>query len=283
MSDDRRSSPDASLREDPLMLTAEQLQAREGKLTASRVAALMTGDAAKIMNLWREMVGDPSFVPDDLSDVWPVQLGNATEALNLEWYERKQGDLTRKGEVVCHPLHDWAACTLDGFDPVLPGPVECKHVGGWEPRETIIDRYSPQIHWQMICTGTYRAALSIIEGAREPVIEPIDFDAKYAAELFRRAESFMECVWSLTPPVAGAPIAAPIKATIVIDMAGSNEWGDCAATWLETHASAKKAASAEKSLKALVPAEAAKAFGAGVAITRDRAGRLSLRRDDHAE
>ena len=73
------------------MLTAEQLKARDGKLTASRVACLMTGDAEKIMNLWREMVGDPSFVADDLSGVWPVQLGSATEMLNLDWYTRRTG------------------------------------------------------------------------------------------------------------------------------------------------------------------------------------------------
>lgn len=261
------------------MLTAQQIQARDGKLTASRVACLMTGDATKIMNLWREMVGDPSFEPEDLSHVWPVQLGTATEAINIAWYEMKQGDLTRKGEVVCHPLHDWAACTLDGFDPVLPGPVECKHVGGWEPREAVVARYAAQVHWQMLCTGTYKAALSIIEGAREPVIEPVDFDPVYATELFRRAESFMECVWNLTPPIAGAPVAAPVRASIIIDMSASNEWCDAAVTWLENNASAEKAASAEKSLKGLVPAEATKAFGAGVAINRDRAGRLSLKKE----
>lgn len=261
------------------MLTEAQLQARDGRLTASRVACLMAGDEAKVMNLWREMVGDPSFVPDDLSGVWPVRLGEATEAVNLLWYERKVGPLTRRGEVVCHPLHDWAACTLDGFDPTLPGPVEAKHVGGREPLERVIERYMPQLHWQMLCTDTAAAALSVIEGASEPVVERVALDAAYAAELWQRAEAFMECVRNLTPPVALAPVAAPVKAVRVIDMSGSNEWGDHAATWLETNASAKKAAAAEKSLKALVPADAAKAFGAGVAINRDRAGRLSLRKD----
>ena len=62
-------------------------------------------------------------------------------------------------------------------------------------------------------------------------------------------------------------------------MSASNEWCDAAVTWLENNASAEKAASAEKSLKGLVPAEATKAFGAGVAINRDRAGRLSLKKE----
>lgn len=129
------------------MLTEAQLRARDGRLTASRVAALMTGDEAKILDLWREMVGDPAWTPEDLSGVWPVQLGIATEALNLEWYARKHGPLTRQGEVVIHPTADWAVCTLDGFDAALPGPVECKHVGGREPLERVLERYQPQLHW----------------------------------------------------------------------------------------------------------------------------------------
>lgn len=98
------------------MLSPAQLEAREGKLTGSRVACLMNGDEEAMMNLWREMVGDPAFVPDDLSGVWAVQLGSFTEPLNLDWYERKNGvQVIRRGEVVVHPDYLWAAATLDGF------------------------------------------------------------------------------------------------------------------------------------------------------------------------
>jgi predicted phage-related endonuclease len=98
------------------MLNAAQMKARDGKLTASRVACLMTGDNDKILNLWRELVGDPAYVEEDLSNVWAVQLGTATEELNLDWFERRTGKkVTRRGEVVIHPECDWAACTLDGW------------------------------------------------------------------------------------------------------------------------------------------------------------------------
>lgn len=259
------------------MLTTAQLAARDGKLTASRVACLMTGDEAKIMDLWREMVGDPGYVAEDLSGVWAVQLGSATEALNLDWYERKHGALTRRGEVVCHPLHDWATCTLDAWDDALPGPVEAKHVGGYEPLAKVTARYMPQLHWQMLCTGSYAAALSVIEGTKEPTVEIVPFDVEYATELWRRAEAFMACVYDLTPPVALAPLEAPVKAEKVYDLAGNNEWAAGAADWLANAAAAKKATSAEKALKALVPADAARCHGYGVQITRDRAGRLSLK------
>lgn len=260
------------------MLSPTQLAAREGRLTASRVACLMTGNEQEVLNLWREMVGDPDYVPEDLSAVWPVQLGSTTEGLNLEWYERKYGTISRRGEVVIGQ-HEWMAATLDGWDVVNNCPIEAKHVGGFEKFEVIVSRYQPQMQWQMLVTGARECALSVIMGASEPTIERVPFDAGYAAELMRRAAAFMQCVRELTPPVQtfSAPVAAPVKPVMIYDMSGNNVWGSEAAVWLEHRVSAKKATSAEKELKGLVPADAARCHGHGIEIKRDRAGRLSLR------
>src|SRR5690606_22031019 len=180
------------------------------------------------------------FVPEDLSDVWPVQLGTCTEALNLEWYTRRTGrPLTRQGEVVLRPGFDWAACTLDAFDVEKQAPVEAKHVGGFEKHDAIIARYMPQMHWQMLCTETKRCMLSVIEGAREPIIDEIEFDGAYASELWDRAWKFMQCVWNLVPPVEFAPVAAPVKAQKTYEMTGNNQWGAGAVTWLTTRQAAK--------------------------------------------
>lgn len=259
------------------MLSPDQIKARDGKLTASRVACLMTGDEAAILNLWREMIGDPNFVEEDLSDVWPVQLGSHTEILNLDWFERKHGPVSKRGDVIIHDAIEWAACTLDGWSDLHGRPVECKHVGGREPLEVIIARYQPQLHWQMIVTGAAECALSVIMGANEPVIEVVPFDREYADELLARARQFMECVASMTPPVALAPVAPPVIPVKTYDMSASNEWGDHAVTWVEHIAAKKKADAAEKALKALVPADAIRCHGKGCEIKRDKAGRLSLR------
>jgi hypothetical protein len=259
-------------------LTDAQMQARDGRLTASRVACLMTGDEAKILNLWRELIGDPAYVAEDLSGVWPVQLGAVTESLNVEWYERKTGrQVIRRGEVVQHPDAPWAAATLDGWDTHFPCPVECKHVGGREPLSTVIDRYQPQLQWQMLVTRAECAALSVIEGANAPIVEMIAFAPDYAGELFKRATAFMRCVESLTPPVAIPSVQAPVCPVQTYDMTGNNQWGSEAASWLENYEARKVAEKAEKSLKALVPSDAARCHGHGVQITRDRAGKLSLR------
>lgn len=263
------------------MLNPDQIRQRDGKLTASRVACLMTGDADKIMNLWRELVGDPAFVPEDLSDIWAVQLGSHTESLNLDWYEKRTGrGLAQRGDVIVHKLCDWAAATLDGWDVALQAPVECKHVGGFEKITAILERYAPQAHWQMIVTGAQKCVFSIIEGAREPVIETMDFDPHYAAELWKRAEQFMECVWSLTPPIAFAPVAAPVKPEKIYDMTGNNEWGANAATWVMHKSAAKDFEAAAKALKAIVPADAVKCNGHGISISRSKAGALTIREKD---
>lgn len=259
------------------MLSPQQIAARENKLTASRVACLMTGDSADILNLWCEMAGDPDFVPEDLSGVWPVQLGAHTESLNLDWFARKHGEVTKRGLVVTHYQKDWAACTLDGWSEKHDCPIEVKHTGGREPLETLIERYQPQMHWQMMVTHRRKCALSVILGANEPVIEFIDLDDAYAAELMRRAEAFMECVRTLTPPVVMPPVEAPIEAKKVYDMAGSNKWAAEAVTWIKTHQFRKDNEAAEKALKGLVPADAARCHGYGIEIKRDRAGRLSIR------
>lgn len=257
------------------MLSPAQITAREGRLTASRVGVLMNGDEEKLLNLWRELVGDPAFEPEDFSDYWPVQLGVATEALNLEWFSRKHGPVTRRGEVVLHG--DWAACTLDGWSEKYACPVEAKHVGGREPLETIVDRYFPQLIWQMMVTGANQCALSVIFGANAPVVELIKHNGDYARELSARAAAFMLCVRTLTPPVALPAVASPAIPKVEYDYTGRNEWASAAASWLENRIAAKKCVVAERTLKSLVPDDATRVVGHGVVITRNRASHLSLR------
>lgn len=261
-----------------MSLTAEQLAARKGKLTASRVAVLMKGDPVGILQLYKEMIGEA--IEENLDDVWPVQLGSATEKLNLDWYERKVGyHLMDRGKVIQHKTIDWAAATLDGWDSQLMCPVECKHVGGREPLEVIIDRYQPQMQWQMECTRARQCALSVIMGANEPIIEYVPRNDPYTNQMFDRAEHFMMCVDMRKPPVTLAPIGPPVIPHSVRDMNSNNAWAHQAIEWLTTHEYAKRSEDAQKVLKGMVLPEDLKVFGHGVRITRDRAGRLSLRED----
>jgi predicted phage-related endonuclease len=258
------------------MLTELQRRQRAGRLTASRVACLMTGDASAINLLYQQMIG---VVPEeDLSTVWPVRLGEATEQLNLDWFELKNAmAVVRRGEVVVHPRHPWAAATLDGWVEMLKCPIEVKHVGGREPIEVVIDRYQPQMQWQMEVTGATQCALSIIVGAFPPVVEFIERDAAYAAEMVKRGEQFMACMHERRPPVAMMPMPAPVDASKVYDYSKNNFWCAQGDIWLANKDAAKAAREAEINLKNVVPEDAKKVIGAGIQITRDKANRLSLR------
>jgi predicted phage-related endonuclease len=255
------------------MLTAEQLRLREGKLTASFAPYLMAGDEAKILNKWRELVGDPDYVPDDLSDRWPVQFGSYIEDFALDWHQRRTGRaLTRRREVVDHPTLPYVACTLDAYRADDRCVLDVKAPGAYRKIDDVCGFYTPQMIVQRRCLGADKAALLIVHGGAEPVEHPIEWAADYEAELWARAAAFMLCVQTLTPPVAIAPIAAPARPIKVYDMATSNAWATHAAVWISNRKGAKEFDGATKELKALVAADAVKAHGHGIVATRDRRG-----------
>lgn len=259
------------------MLNAAQIAARTGKLGSSDMGKLMGGNAQDIHNLWLEKTLQK--IPDDLSDVWSVQLGNATEPLNLYWYERTHRQpVSRKGDIVTHFRYDWAICTLDGWIDELRCPIECKHTGGREPFDpVIIERYQPQCQWQMEVTGSEQVALSVIMGTAEPIVEFIQRDADYAGLMLERGAMFIKHVRHKTPPVELPAIPAPIDATAIVDMHGNNEFANQASIWLDLRDSAAAYDDAAKILKSMVPPDAKRCFGYGVQITRNRLGNLSLR------
>jgi len=260
-------------------LTPEQKTAREGKLTASAIGSLVSGDKDRILNLWREMIGSPDYVEPDFSDNWPVRLGETTEQLNLDWYEKKTGNiLVNRGAVVVHPDYGWAAATLDGFDNVLACPVETKHVGGWEKTDTIIQRYMPQMHWQMECTATKQCAISIIAGAAEPYIEYINYNRDYADELMARANRFMTHVWDMTEPVViePAPVYLPHDKMIEVNFSGNNHYAAMASQWIANKKGAKDFDEAQAALKEMMPHDARRIYGHFLQIKRAKNGSIRI-------
>jgi predicted phage-related endonuclease len=260
------------------MLTAAQRAAREGKVTASFAPKLMSGDEAAILNEWRGLVGDPAYQPLDLSDAWAPMFGSYIEPFALDWHQRKTArPITRRGESVTHPSRPYVAATLDGYRPDDATVIDCKAPGAYRKLDDVTAYYTAQMIVQRRCVDADSAALLIVHGGAEPVEVPVTWDADYEAELWRRVEAFWRCVETLTPPFSVSPAPPPVRAEVVYDMQGDNEWAHHAGIWLENYPAKKIAETAERALKARVPLDAARCSGYGVTITKNRVGSLALR------
>lgn len=258
--------------------TAEQLEERRRFIGASEVPQIMNGSWH---DLWLVKTGRAQ--QRDLSDIFAVQLGIVTETLHLDWFERRVGDkVTRRGHAVMFPLWGVMRCTLDGWWPGLPGPIQAKHVNCRSNMVEVRNRYYPQVTAEMICTGARKGILSVIIGTEEPVRELIEFDDFYAEELIDRCREFWRCVESDQPPNDAPPAAAPpiaVETMRIVDMSKSNAWGEHAATWLENKKPAEKFNKATVEIKALVEADVKEASGAGIIAKRSKAGAISIKKD----
>lgn len=259
------------------MLTEEQKKQRAGRLTASRVAVLMKGVAADVMDLYLEIIGEKE--PKDLSKYWPVYHGSHTEAHHLDWLQdvTLSQPIIRRGEVVIHPRFDYFAATLDGYLRSRLCPVEVKNTGGRESFETVAQRYMPQMHWQMICTNATECLFSVIQGAAEPQCDFIEMNHDYAGELLERGHQFMEFVRLRKPPVTLPPVEPPAIPTRVVDMSMHNLWSSLEADYVETIRHAKANAQAAEGLKELVPADVKRAFGRRLEITVNKRGAKAIK------
>src|SRR5262249_27159462 len=127
-----------------------------------------------------------------------------------------------------------------------------------------------------VLTGASRRELWGLWGTKEPGGDSAGRDWNYREEIVGRAPNFLQFVEAKKPPVELEAVAPPIVADHSYDMRDNLEWMRQADRWKQTAGAVEIAADAAKILKSLVPADALKAFGHGIRITRDRAGRLSL-------
>lgn len=256
---------------------------RENCVTASFVPNLMAGDETEIYLEWQRLVGDPEYVPKDLSRNWAVQHGVREEQPALDWHEISTGEkLIRRGEFVLHPTLDYVSATIDSYRVKDDCVVEFKAIGGWQKLADVIAHYAPQVYVQRACAQASRGVLLIEHGGAEPQEYEIEFDAGYEEQIFERIEEFWSYVCDLTPPVVFPPKVPPEKMrTIDLDYENPN-WGSEMRTLLEKwdrkKDDADAFAEATDSIKKLLPIDVGKLTCGGLAIARNRANAVSIRR-----
>lgn len=248
-------------------------ETRRKSIGSSEAKIIMDGAPESLIRLWQEKRGE--IEPEDLSRVVPVCIGTVTEPLNLAFFEDETGlTVTREGEQVTHPEFAFMGATLDGWIAPESAVVECKHVGGFEPFETVVARYMPQVHHTMSVTDARKAYLSVLIGTGQFRIQPIEPDPFYLAELIEREAAFWKCVERGEPPAPMPPVPTPIppEKMRVADMSGSNSWANHAAIWKETRPHAKRFEAAVKELKGLIEPDVRLATGHGISAKRDKRG-----------
>ena len=231
--------------------------------------------------LWLELTGKK--LPEDLTWKLPVQVGIATESLNLKWFEHTTGlKVHSESKLLQHPDYEFAVAQVDGFvieNDKHSGIIEAKHTNDRSTMDEQIERYYPQMQHYMAVTNHDRCALSVIFGNGNYQFDWVARDDRFIADLLERESEFWKCVTLDIPP--SREVSDEIKPTVdptkVIDMSGNNEWGAFADDWLKHKDSADSFKKAEKQLRSLVPDEAREAFGHNVRVVRDRAGRKHIR------
>lgn len=257
------------------MLTPEQEAYRE--LGCSDLPYLMHGTSEEINNRYKRIVGDPSYVPPDFTENWPVIMGNLVETPALDWEQRRGGyPLVRRQEWVVHPEFPYLGCHLDAYREHDKCVIDVKWAGAYRKLDDVLKQYTAQLVGQRGCTNADNASLLVVHGGQEPREFAICWEREYEKEVWERVKWFWNCVETLQPPCEIPKAKAPVIATKSIDMSQSNRWCALADVWLTTGETAKRWLNTVKEIKELVPEDAVRAHGHGIIASRNRAGALTI-------
>ena len=247
-------------------------------VTKDRGSYIGASDANRIMKgdwlaLYNEKMGIAE--PEDLSQIFRVQLGIYTEPFHLDWICQQHG--FEMNEAVSYYRTDYDfPCRANPDRMVIVNdkeyPVEVKHTNQFATLEKQMEWYAPQLHLQMYATQTSKCLFSFIAGNNDPQVEWIKADEEYMKMLLRVCAHFWWHIENEYPPesqLAPAPKAQVTdrKPYDMTETKSANQWADAALTMRDNEEAAAKHAEAKETLKELVPDDASRATGNGVTIT----------------
>ena len=123
---------------DELAMSADDRDARCSYVGGSDANAILSNNAKRIYELWREKRRE--LEPVNLADRLPVMLGSWTEPFNRQWFERITGQrLARVGVAVTCSEHGWRRCTLDGFIEETATVFEAKHTNAFSSAADVLN------------------------------------------------------------------------------------------------------------------------------------------------
>jgi predicted phage-related endonuclease len=251
---------------------------RRSFIGGSDARIIMGSNESALLRLWREKRGEVE--AEDLSANLIVQLGNVTEQLNRQWYERNTGQtITEVQRRVHHPVKRWMAATLDGMIEGSGAVFEAKFMLPWTfSEEAAAEKHMAQLQHNMWVIASRTAVLSIITGGGKWVEMTIPADPLYQHLLLTAERKFWRCVESgETPHLFGVEAPRPrVEAVRVVDMSSSNAWAEFAGSFRRTRPAFVEHEKTKAELKALMPEDAKEATGHGVRAKRSKSGAVSL-------
>lgn len=278
-------------------LPTKSLDERKATIGGSDICILAGGDEEKQTKLYHLKSG--TLQPEDLSTVWAVMAGCATEDLNLAWFELKnQVEVINQQKVLTSNKHKFMRCTLDGSINNYKNRqavIDAKFTLGFKKADEeyadviprLVKYYTPQLHWNAYLLEEHTGRpvpygiLSIIRGGNEPTFHEVKIDKDYQESLIELAKDFMYCVVNQLPyniPDFKEP-PTPAEDKVPVDMTATKarlNWKRHSDTWLQTFGAKQSCLEAEKALKDLVPKNASMAFGDGIKISVSKNNRKKI-------
>ena len=258
------------------MLTQQQQEERNQGLGGSDSTRIMRGEW---LDLWKEKLGLKE--PVDLSDKLNVQIGIATESVNLDWLE-KELDVKIIRDVTVD-TNNFIMSHLDGMTADMKVPVEAKHTYEGNRMDVVAETNYAQLQHYMMHTGKTHMYLSVIFGNSRWEHTIIDADYTYQQKLSKVLLYFWNCVQSKTEPMSLDLPQAPAKEDIKLsgmvkkNMSNNLKWTDSVQMFKSTKAYVDEHNKAKKAIKAMMPDDCYEAKGQGVVVTRNKKNILTLR------
>jgi hypothetical protein len=144
--------------------------------------------------------------------------------------------------------------------------------------EAAAEKHMAQLQHNMWVVAARSAVLSVITGGGKWVEITIYADPLYQHLIVTAERKFWRCVESGEPPrLFGVDPPKPwIEAIRIVDMSGSNSWGEFASLFRNTRQAFLEHERSKAKLKALMPEDAKEAVGHGVRAKRSKSGAVSF-------
>ena len=262
---------------------------RIGFIGGSDLYNIMKGDWH---DLWLIKTGRKE--PDDLSDVFRVNLGVATEDFHIDWFSRhggyplveKQKEYQQNIDGV--PYKGQVDALMQTDDSYVPNTIlECKHTSSNRTIKDMLENYMPQLHLYMRLSNTHECFLSVIFGNEWGWCR-VNFDNDYWSKVHNAVIDFWEMVETqIEPPVSGVGVDKidwsniAIDGLVARDASQDNYFVDLAHNYVNTIDAAKDHEAAKKQLRSLINDNEREVYCDFLSIKRDKRGacRIAIKKE----